>query len=139
MFLHDVDEHVPLPAVVQRLREKPRNGAIINITTVLTQRGASAIPSSAPVTAKGGLEALTASLAIELAPHNIRVNSVSPGIIRTPLHDLSDEQYDGLAGLHPLGRVGEVDDIVDAVLYLADASFVTGVILPVDGGVTAGA
>ena len=62
----------------------------------------------------------------------------APGIIRTPLHGLKDEAFEDLSGMQPLGRVGEVKDIVDAVLYLADAQFVTGVVLPVDGGVAAG-
>lgn len=117
---------------------KQGGGAIVNNTTVLTIQGASAIPSSAPASAKGGMNALTKSLAIELAPDNIRVNAVAPGIIKTPLHGVSDEQIEELNGVHPLGRVGEIKDIVDAVLYLADADFVTGVILPVDGGVVAG-
>ncbi|MCZ6835407.1 MAG: SDR family oxidoreductase [Planctomycetota bacterium] len=113
-------------------------GSVINITTVLAQRGAKAIPSSAPIASKGGIDSLTTNLAIELADDNIRVNAVAPGIIRTPLHGLSDEQMDTMGALHPLGRIGEIKDIVDAVLYLVDATFVTGVILPVDGGVMAG-
>lgn len=124
-------------AAARSMREQG-GGAIINITTVLAFRGVSAIPSSAPVAAKGGINALTQSLAIELAPHNIRVNSVAPGIIKTPIHGRSDDQWEELNGMQPLGRVGEVKDIVDAVTYLADASFVTGVVLPVDGGVAAG-
>ncbi len=124
-------------AAARSMREQG-GGAIINITTVLAFRGVSAIPSSAPVAAKGGINALTQSLAIELAPHNIRVNSVAPGIIKTPIHGRSDDQWEELDGMQPLGRVGEVKDIVDAVVYLADASFVTGVVLPVDGGVAAG-
>lgn len=124
-------------AAARSMREQG-GGAIINITTVLAFRGVSAIPSSAPVAAKGGINALTQSLAIELAPHNIRVNSVAPGIIKTPIHGRSDDQWEELNGMQPLGRVGEVKDIVDAVVYLADASFVTGVVLPVDGGVAAG-
>ena len=67
---------------------------------------------------------------------NARVRQ-SPGLIRTPLHGLEDEEFENLNGMQPLGRVGEVKDIVDAVLYLADAEFVTGVVLPVDGGVSA--
>ena len=102
-------------------------------------RAASAIPSSAPVAAKGALNAITRSLAVELAPQNIRVNTVAPGIIKTPIHGRTEEQFQELNGMQPLGRVGEIKDIVDAVLYLADATFVTGVILPVDGGVSAGA
>lgn len=113
-------------------------GAIINITTVLASRGVSAIPASAPIAAKGAMNSVTTSLAIELAPDNIRVNAVAPGIIKTPIHGRTDEQFEELSGMQPLGRVGEVKDIVDAVLYLADANFVTGVVLPVDGGVLAG-
>ncbi len=88
--------------------------------------------------AKGGIHALTPNLAIELAKDNIRVNAVAPGIIRTPILGLKDEEFENLNGMQPLGRVGEVNDIVDAVLYLADARFVTGVVLPVDGGLSAG-
>ena len=124
-------------AVVEPMR-KQGGGAIINITTVLAYRGVQAIPSSAPMASKGGIHALTPSLAIELAKDNIRVNTVAPGIIKTPLHGLKDEEFENLNGMQPLGRVGEVQDIVDAVLYLADAQFVTGVVLPVDGGVSAG-
>ncbi len=77
-------------------------------------------------------------IAIELAPDNIRVNAIAPGIIKTPIHGRTDEEFEELNGMQPLGRVGEVKDIVDAVLYLTDADFVTGVVLPVDGGVAAG-
>ncbi len=125
-------------AAVQQMRRNG-GGAIINITTILALNGVKAIPSSAPIAAKGGIIALTKSLAIELAPDNIRVNAVAPGIVPTPLYgDLSDEQRVALHAMQPLGRYGEGSDIADAVLYLADASWVTGVILPVDGGVAAG-
>ncbi len=117
---------------------KQGGGAIVNITTVLALRGVNAVPASAPVAAKGAMNAITTSLAIELAQHNIRVNAVAPGIIKTPIHGLKDEEFEALDGMQPLGRVGEVKDIVDAVLYLADANFITGVVLPVDGGVAAG-
>jgi len=113
-------------------------GEIINITTVLAQRGVAAIPASAPIGAKSGVNGITTSLAIELAPDNIRVNAVAPGIIKTPIHGRTDEQFEELNGMQPLGHVGKVSDVVDAVLYLADAGFVTGVVLPVDGGVHAG-
>ncbi len=117
---------------------KQGGGAIINITTVLAFRGVSGIPASAPIAAKGAMNSITTSLAIELAPDNIRVNAVAPGIIKTPIHGRTDEQFEELNGMQPLGRVGEVKDIVDAVVYLASADFVTGVVLPVDGGVAAG-
>ncbi len=125
-------------AVVRRMRQDG-GGVIINNTTILALNGVKALPSSAPIAAKGGLNAITTSLAIELASDNIRVNAVAPGIVPTPLYgDLSDEQHTALHAMQPLGRYGTVSDIADAVLYLADASWVTGVILPVDGGVVAG-
>ncbi len=124
-------------AAARQMREQG-GGAIINITTILTFRGVTAIPSSAPIAAKGWIHALTKNLAIELAPDNIRVNAVAPGIIKTPIHGRTEEQFEELNGMQPLGRLGEVKDIVDAVRYLADAAFVTGVVLPVDGGVHSG-
>lgn len=117
---------------------KQGGGAVVNVTTILTYRGIESVPSSAPIAAKGGIHALTLNLAVELAKDNIRVNAVSPGIIKTPIHGLKDQEFERLNGMQPLGRVGEVKDIVDAVFYLYEAQFVTGVILPVDGGVSAG-
>ncbi len=125
-------------AAVRAMRSNG-GGAIVNITTVLAQRAVGAIPSSAPIAAKAGVDGITRSLAIELAPDNIRVNAVAPGIIKTPIHGRTEEQFEELNGMQPLGHVGEVKDVVDAVMYLADADFVTGVVLPVDGGVHAGA
>lgn len=126
-------------AVVQQMRKDGGGGVIINNTTILALNGVKEIPSSAPIAAKGGLNAITKSLAIELASDNIRVNAVAPGIVPTPLYgELDDEQHKALHAMQPLGRYGRVSDIADAVLYLADASWVTGVILPVDGGVAAG-
>ncbi len=124
-------------AAIEPMRRQG-GGAIVNITTVLASRAASAIPATGPVAAKGGMNAITRSLAVELAPENIRVNTVAPGIIKTPIHGLAEEEFDQLNAMQPLGRVGEVQDVVDAVLYLADANFVTGVVLPVDGGAAAG-
>lgn len=89
-----------------------------------------------PILIKGGINAATKALAIELAPHNVRVSAVAPGIIDTPLHDPSSHAF--LAGLQPFRRVGTTADIVQAVLYLGDAAFTTGVVLPVDGGMSAG-
>ena len=85
---------------------------------------------------KGGLAAVTRSLAIEYASRGVRVNAVAPGVIKTPLHELAS--YEGLAELHPLGRLGEVSDVVDGILYLERATFVTGEILHIDGGQAAG-
>lgn len=85
---------------------------------------------------KGGLNAVTKSLAIEYADRVIRSNAVALGIIRTPMHDAAS--YDAMAEMHPIGRIGEVDDVVDAVLFLENAGFVTGEVVHVDGGQSAG-
>jgi NAD(P)-dependent dehydrogenase (short-subunit alcohol dehydrogenase family) len=109
-------------------------GSIVNVGAALVQQAMVALPASAAMTSKGGVHALTVSLAAELAKHDIRVNTVAPMIVRTPL--ITDA--DALAWVHPLGRVGEVRDTSDAVLFLARAGFVTGVTLEVDGGYSHG-
>jgi NAD(P)-dependent dehydrogenase (short-subunit alcohol dehydrogenase family) len=111
-------------------------GHIVNITTSLVDNPDSRAPSVLASLTKGGLQSATRSLAIEYARRGIRVNAVSPGTIRTPMHP--DETHEALAALQPVGRLGEVSDIVDAVIYLENAPFVTGEILHVDGGVSAG-
>ncbi len=126
-------------AAVRQMRKQGDGGAIVNIGTILVSNGVNGVPSSAPIAAKGGITALTKNLSVELAVDNIRINAVAPGIVPTALYgDLSDEQLDSLHGMQPLGRYGTPKDIADAVLYLANANWVTGVILPVDGGVDAG-
>ncbi|MET9609477.1 SDR family oxidoreductase [Streptomyces sp. NPDC006512] len=119
-------------AVVRALRAQGEGGSIVNIGTVLVDHGLAGFPASAPVVSKAGVHALTTSLAAELAADGIRVNLVSPGIIRTPLHGGSE--VDAFGGLALLNRVGEVSEISEAVLYLAGAAFVTGHALRVDGG-----
>ncbi len=116
--------------------EKRGSGHIVQITTTLADQANSNVPSVLAALTKGGLNAATRSLAIEYATRGIRVNAVSPGVIKTPMH--APEMHDVLAALHPVNRLGEVEDIVQAVLYLEDAHFVTGEILHVDGGQVAG-
>jgi NAD(P)-dependent dehydrogenase (short-subunit alcohol dehydrogenase family) len=111
-------------------------GHVVSITTSLTDHANSAVPSALASLTKGGLNSVTKSLAIEYAARGVRVNAVSPGIIRTPMHPA--EAHEALASLHPVGRLGETGDIVDAVVYLENAPFVTGEILHVDGGQSAG-
>jgi NAD(P)-dependent dehydrogenase (short-subunit alcohol dehydrogenase family) len=111
-------------------------GHIVNITTSLVDQPLAGVPAAMAALTKGGLDAVTRSLAIEYAGRGIRVNAVSPGLIITPMHPA--ESQDSLAKLHPVGRMGEVHEVVDAVLYLEAAAFVTGEVLHVDGGQHAG-
>jgi NAD(P)-dependent dehydrogenase (short-subunit alcohol dehydrogenase family) len=111
-------------------------GHIVTITASIVEQPTTAIPAALAAITKGGLQAVTQSLAIEFASRGVRVNAVAPGSVRTPMHAAATHQY--LASMHPLGRMGEVDDITDAVMYLEGAHFVTGEILHVDGGQAAG-
>ncbi len=111
-------------------------GHVVNISTSLVDRADSTRPSALVALTKGGLVAASRSLAIEYASRGVRVNAVSLGVIETPGHDPAT--YEGLDALHPLGRVGEITDVVDAILYLERATFITGETLHVDGGQTAG-
>ena len=115
---------------------KQGSGHIVQITTSLVDHANSNVPSVLASLTKGGLSAATKSLAIEYAKKGIRVNAVSPGVIKTPMHP--PEAHEFLANQHPVGRMGETKDIVDAILFLETAGFVTGEILHVDGGQSAG-
>lgn len=115
---------------------KQGSGHIVQITTSLIDHANSNIPSVLASLTKGGLSAATKSLAIEYAKKGVRVNAVAPGIIKTPMH--APETHEFFANLHPVGRMGEVQDIVDAILFLESAGFVTGETLHVDGGQSAG-
>jgi NAD(P)-dependent dehydrogenase (short-subunit alcohol dehydrogenase family) len=113
-----------------------RSGHVVILSTSLVDRADSERPSALPALTKGGLVAASRSLAIEYASRGIRVNAVSLGVIKTPAYAAS--AYTELTALHPLGRVGEISDVVDAILYLERATFVTGETLHVDGGQAAG-
>jgi NAD(P)-dependent dehydrogenase (short-subunit alcohol dehydrogenase family) len=123
--------------VICRMLVQENGGHIINVTSTLADSGHSAVPSALTALTKGGLVALTKSLAIEYAGHGIRINAISPGVIDTPLHAGVDA-HGVYAEMHPLHRIGDVADVVHGALYLENAPFVTGEILHVDGGQSAG-
>ena len=126
--------HITQRAAAQMLKQG--SGHIVSITTSLTDAATSKVPTALANLTKGGINSATKALAIEYATKGIRVNAVSPGIIKTPMH--APETHGFLADLHPMKQMGEVRDITDAVLYLESAPFVTGEILHVDGGQSAG-
>jgi NAD(P)-dependent dehydrogenase (short-subunit alcohol dehydrogenase family) len=126
--------YVSQQAAARMLSQKA--GHIVNITTTIVDQPIAGVPAALASLTKGGLDAVTRGLAIEYADKGIRVNAVAPGIIKTPMHP--KETHDFLATLHPMQRMGEVREIVDAVLYLDNAAFVTGEVLHVDGGQHAG-
>lgn len=123
-------------AAVAAMESGGGGGHLVNISTSLVDQANSQVPSALAALTKGGLNAVTKSLAVEYASRGIRVNAVALGVIRTPMHEPST--HEALAKLNPAGRLGEIDDAVQAVLYLESAPFVTGEILRVDGGQSAG-
>jgi NAD(P)-dependent dehydrogenase (short-subunit alcohol dehydrogenase family) len=128
-FFHMTQQVVPLMV-------GQGSGHVVNISTSLVDQPDRTRPAALAALTKGGLAAVTRSLAIEYAAHRVRFNAVSLGVIKTAIHD--PHSYDGLADLHPLGRVGDVGDVADGILYLERATFVTGEILHIDGGQSAG-
>lgn len=114
---------------------KQHDGVVINIGTPLVDHGLGGVPITAPMTSKGAIHALTIQLAAEFGKQNIRVNTVAPGTIRTPMHG---DNADQTAGLHLLNRVGEVGDVAQMVYTVAKSNFITGAIINVDGGAGAG-
>lgn len=120
---------------VQHMLEQG-GGHVVNITSSLVDNANAKIPSVLASLTKGGVQSATKSLAIEYATRGVRINAVSPSIIKTPMH--AEEHHEMLGGLLPVGRMGEISDIVDAVVYLENAPYVTGEILHVDGGQSAG-
>jgi NAD(P)-dependent dehydrogenase (short-subunit alcohol dehydrogenase family) len=123
-------------AAIAAMLAQGEGGHVVNVSTSLVDHANSAVPSALASLTKGGLNAVTKALAVEYAGRGIRANTVALGIIATPMHD--ESTHESLAKMHPVGRIGEVDDVVDAVLYLENARFVTGEVLHVDGGQSAG-
>jgi NAD(P)-dependent dehydrogenase (short-subunit alcohol dehydrogenase family) len=116
--------------------ENQSSGHVVSITTTLVEHAIDGVPSVLASLTKGGIAAATRSLAIEYAKRGIRANAVAPGIIKSPMH--APESHAALGDLHPVGHMGEMTDIVKAILYLDSAPFVTGETLHVDGGQIAG-
>jgi NAD(P)-dependent dehydrogenase (short-subunit alcohol dehydrogenase family) len=121
-------------SVKQMLRQKI--GSIVNVSTTLVDQPIVGVSAAVQIMIKGGLNAVTRALAIEYAKDGIRVNTVAAGVINTPMH--KPESLEFLKGLHPVGRMGDIKEVVDAVLFLTDATFTSGEILHVDGGAHAG-
>ncbi len=126
--------HMTQRALQQMLQHN--GGHILNISTTLALQPIRGVNAGLTSLTKGGLDALTRELAIEYSQYNIRVNTIAPGIVDTPMH--SPEQHEALQQLHPIARLATTREIVDAALYLQNATFVTGHILYVDGGAQAG-
>jgi len=119
--------------VPQMLKQK--GGVIINIGTPLVYYGLGGAPASAPIASKGAIHALTIQLAAEFGSRNIRVNTIAPGVIRTPMHG---DSSDKMAGIHLVNRVGEVQDVAEMIYTVAKSNFINGAIINVDGGMGAG-
>jgi len=118
-------------AIKQMVAQKA-GGSIVSITTSMVEYPIAGVPASVPMITKGGIDAITRSLAMEYAKDGIRVNAVAPGIVDTPMHKNDPKEF--LKSLSPLGRISDVQDIAEAVLYLTEARQVTGEVLHVDGG-----
>lgn len=123
-------------AALGQFLEQGEGGHVVSVTTTLVESASTAVPSVLASLSKGGVAAATKSLAIEYADRGIRVNAVSPGVIKTPMH--APETHDFLTALHPMRTLGEVDDVTRGVLYLEQSPFVTGEFLHIDGGQSAG-
>jgi NAD(P)-dependent dehydrogenase (short-subunit alcohol dehydrogenase family) len=125
----------PSQAAARHMVER-KAGHIVNITASIALQPNQNVPAVLPVLLKGGINQATKALALELAPHNIQVTAVAPGIVDTPMY--TKDMHGFLNTLQPAGRIATTQEIVDAVLYLSDASFTTGIVLPVDGGMSSG-
>ena len=115
---------------------KQKSGSVVSITAALADQPILGVNGSVPMITKGGLNSIIRSLAIEYAKQGIRFNAVAPGVVDTPMHKDNPKEF--LKTLQPMGRMAEVKDVADAVLYLTEAGQVTGEVLHVDGGAHAG-
>ena len=122
--------------VIKRMVEQRTGGSIVSITTTMAEHPIAGVTASVPMMTKGGIEAITRSLAMEYVKDGIRVNAVAPGVVATPMHQNDPKGL--LESLSPMGRIVDVQDVVDAVLYLTEARQVTGEVLHVDGGAHVG-
>ena len=122
--------------VIKQMLAQKTGGSIVNITTTMADHPIAGVNCAVPMITKGGLEAVTRSLAMEYAKQGIRVNAVAPGVVDTPMHE--DHPKDVLKTLQPMGQIVDVKDIVDAIVYLTEAGQVTGEVLHVDGGAHVG-
>jgi NAD(P)-dependent dehydrogenase (short-subunit alcohol dehydrogenase family) len=123
--------------VISEMLAQDNGGHVVNVTATLAEQGHTAVPSALTALTKGGLAAVTKSLAVEYAGHGIRVNAISPGVIDTAMH-IGVDASTAYAGMHPQNRIGDIADVVHGALYLETAPFVTGEILHIDGGQSAG-
>jgi NAD(P)-dependent dehydrogenase (short-subunit alcohol dehydrogenase family) len=122
--------------VIREMLRQKSGGSIVSITTSLVEHPIAGVTVSIPMMTKGGLNAVSTSLAMEYAKDRIRVNVVAPGIVDTPLHEGDPKEF--LKTLSPMGVISDIQDIAEAVLYLTEARTVTGEVLHVDGGAHVG-
>lgn len=147
-FIHftaaEIDEQIAtnLKGMLYHSQEAARHmvgrqrGSIVSITASLALQPDHRVPALLNAALKGAVNHATKALALELAPHGVRVNAVAPGVVATPMH--GPDVNAAYGAMHPLGRVATIDEVADAVLYLAHSEYITGVVLPVDGGSSAG-
>jgi len=119
-----------------RVMAQQKSGSIVNISASLASQPSAQVPAILAVLIKGGIDRATRQLALELAAAGVRVNAVAPGIIATPMHKPATHEF--LKTMSPMQAIGSIDEVVQAVLYLVDAPFTTGIVVPVDGGMSAG-
>jgi len=117
---------------VKQMLAQQTGGSVTTVTSAMVEHPIAGVTASIPMATKGGLEAITRSLAMEYAKQGIRFNAVAPGVVNTPMHER--DSHEAMKTLSPMGEISEVDDIVEAIVYLTEARHVTGEVLHVDGG-----